>query len=217
LVGFIAPAVSYMAAFPKRRLLYGMPVVAPMLTAPSGVRGDLELRHRGTLLTEPHVLEVQLLSRGRKDIPSSAYDGNVPIRLDVGAMIIEVLQTNSEPSPLPAPRVTIDGTALEIGPALIGKRQKISITILAEGSSPQLNCQASLIDVHVKQLTPIEESPMLKVAPFALAVTLPAMGLTVLAADMGATVMALVALVVAVTGSLAGAAVGWWARFKGVR
>lgn len=51
LVGGASVSVGYIVGFPRRRLLYGMPTVAAMLTAPPGVRGDLELRHRGKVLT----------------------------------------------------------------------------------------------------------------------------------------------------------------------
>jgi len=47
LVGVATVLVAYIVGFPRRRLLFGMPVAAAMLAAPVGVRGDLELRHRG--------------------------------------------------------------------------------------------------------------------------------------------------------------------------
>jgi len=63
---------------------------APLLTAPPGIRSDLELRHRGTpadrkrgehadaaawqVLADPRVLTLELVSRSRQDIPSEAYD-----------------------------------------------------------------------------------------------------------------------------------------------
>jgi hypothetical protein len=151
LVGVAGALVAYTVGFPRRRLLYGMPVAAAMLTAPSGVRGDLELHHRDTVLTAPHVLEIRLVSRGRKDIPSSAYDSGKPLRLDVGARIVEVLQTTSDPPSIPAPSVTVDGTSLMIGPGLISKRQKITFTVLTDGERPNLTCQSTLIDVQVRQ------------------------------------------------------------------
>lgn len=165
LVGILTVVVTYMVGFPKRRLLYGVPVATPLLTTPDGVlRGELELRHRGELLTEPHVVELKLLSKGRKDIPSTAYDGGAPIRLDVGARIIEILQTSSTPSTLAPPRVAVDGTALAIGPSLLGRHQGISFTLLVEGS-PCLTLESSLVDVDVKEASnalaersPLEES-----------------------------------------------------------
>jgi hypothetical protein len=146
--------VAYSAGFPKRQLLYAMPVVASMLNAPEGVRNNLELRHRGVLLTEPYVLEILLFSRGRKDIPSSAFDRDEPVRLDVGVRIVEVLKISSDQKSLAPPRVNVDGTSLSVGPDLIGKRQKIAFTLLTDGGQPVLTCQSSLVDVSVRQRNP---------------------------------------------------------------
>lgn len=168
-VGIATVIVTYMVGFPKRRLQYGMPVAAPMLTAPDGVRSDLELLHRGVPLTEPHVVELTLASRGRKDIPSDAYDGGTPIRIDVGARIIELLRTTSSPTELVRPRVAIDGTALEIGPSLLGRRQGVSFTVLVEGR-PSLSFSAALIDVDTKENSDSLAQPLvLRVGRLALA------------------------------------------------
>ncbi len=40
--------VTFAVGFSRRRLYYGMRAAAPLLTAPAGMRSDLELRHRGT-------------------------------------------------------------------------------------------------------------------------------------------------------------------------
>jgi hypothetical protein len=71
-VAVIAMAVGAKAAiyagFPKRRLYFSMPVIAPLLSAPEGIRGDLELRHKEISLDDPHLLEVKLISKSRRDI-----------------------------------------------------------------------------------------------------------------------------------------------------
>src|SRR6266536_3508423 len=97
--------VTLAVGFPRRRLYYGLRAAAPLLTAPAGMRSDLELRHRGTALTDPRVLTVELVSRGRKDIPSGAYNDHQPLQLDVGARIVEILQVTSNPTALPAPKI----------------------------------------------------------------------------------------------------------------
>jgi hypothetical protein len=71
--------------FPRRRLYYRMQAVAPLMIAPQGMRSDLELRHRGKLLSDPCALTIELASRGRKDIPNEAFNDHQPLRLDVGA------------------------------------------------------------------------------------------------------------------------------------
>ena len=44
--------VTLTVGFPRRRLFYRMQAVAPLMVAPEGVRAELELRHRGKLLTD---------------------------------------------------------------------------------------------------------------------------------------------------------------------
>src|ERR1019366_8824739 len=149
--------VALAVGFPRRRLYFGLRAAAPLLAAPAGMRGDLELYHRGTALADPRVVTVELVSRGRKDIPSEAYDDRQPLVLDAGARIVEVLQVTSGPGILPAPRITIDGTTLKVGPSLIGRRQEITINVLTDGGEPSLACQSPLIDVQVRQRT--EGSP----------------------------------------------------------
>src|ERR1019366_7292766 len=149
--------VTLTAGFPRRRLYFGLRAAAPLLAAPAGIRGGLELRHRGAGLADPRVVTVELVSRGRKDIPSEAYDDRQPLVLDVGARIVEVLQVTSGPGILPVPRITPDGAALKIGPGLIGRRQEITINILTDGGQPSLACRSPLIDVQVRQRT--EGSP----------------------------------------------------------
>jgi hypothetical protein len=159
--------VTFTVGFPRRRLYYGLRAAAPLLTAPPGMRSDLELRHRGRpvvsevgdhadawqVLADPRVLTLELVSRGRKDIPSDAYDDHQPLQLDVGARIVEVLQATSKPTSLLAPQLAADGTSLKIGPSLIGKRHEITITVLTDGGEPSLTCQSPLIDVQIRQRT----------------------------------------------------------------
>src|SRR5258708_35624925 len=85
--------VGWLAVNPRRRLSYGMPVVTPLLNAGTDVRQGLEVRRDGVVLADPHVLEVVLASRGRLDIPSTAFDKDRPLILDVGAPILDVLQS----------------------------------------------------------------------------------------------------------------------------
>jgi hypothetical protein len=82
------------------------------------------------------VLTLEIVSRGRKDIPSDAFDDYQPLQLDVGERIVEVLQVTSEPATQPAPQITANGTSLHIGPSLIGKRHEITIAVLTDGGCP---------------------------------------------------------------------------------
>jgi hypothetical protein len=149
--GAAAVWVTLAVGFPRRRLFYRMRAVAPLLVTPADRHGDVELLYCGTRLTDARALTIELISRGRKDIPSDAYNDGQPIRLDVGAHIIEVLQIASEPETLPRPQVSANGTSLMIGPSLIGRRHRITLTVLTEGGLPSLSCTSSLIDIQVRR------------------------------------------------------------------
>jgi hypothetical protein len=146
-----AAYVSYRVTFPKRRLFYGMPSVAALLGgAPSSARAELEVRRRSDnrVLSHPHVVQVHLTTRGRKDIPSAAYDNGMPIVLGVGGEIIDVLAVTAEPTSPACPPYEVAGSDLRIGPGLLGKRQRITFTLLLDSNAPAPTCSSKLIDVE---------------------------------------------------------------------
>jgi hypothetical protein len=153
LVGIATVAVTYLTRFARQRLEYGLRTVAPLLTAPDGVRDGLELRHRGVLLERPYLAEVVLAGWGRRDVPRAAFDNGEPIRLDLGVRIVELLQITAtdSASATPVPPARVDGTELLIGPALIGRRQRIVITCLTEDKPREVSCAAPLANARVRQ------------------------------------------------------------------
>ena len=96
---------------PRQRLFYGARPPTPLLTAGAAI-DDLEIRQRGRQLAAPHLVDVTLTARGRRDIPSSAFDQGRPLVFDVGASIVEVLQIRSDPSSALTPPVTCTGSVV---------------------------------------------------------------------------------------------------------
>jgi hypothetical protein len=76
--------------------------------------------------------------------------------LDVGALIIEYLNVTVSPGDRAVPPYEIDGSTLLVGPALIGRREIITFSLLVDGPSPWLRPPIqSLSDVDVQSdLTP---------------------------------------------------------------
>jgi hypothetical protein len=138
---------------PRRRLLFSAPAATPLLTSQTGIE-DLEIRHHGRPLQDPHLVDVTLTARGRGDIPSSAFDQARPLVFDLNASIVDVLQTSCDPASAPLPPVTHEGTMLNIGPELIIHGQTIRVSVLVDGASPWLTCaQAVLAHVTVAPRT----------------------------------------------------------------
>jgi hypothetical protein len=148
IVGIATVWIGWLAANPTRRLFYSMPTITPLLN--SGHVQGIKVSHNEIVIKAPQVLEVVLTSQGRLDIASSAFDNNIPLQLDVNASILEILAQKSAPNSHGNPKVEIDGASLKIGPSLIGKRQRISYSLLVDGSEPTLSCASSpLIDVDL--------------------------------------------------------------------
>ena len=144
----------------KRRLLYSMPVVTPLLNERPGMPRDVEVRRAGQLLTFPQVVNIELVSRGRRDIPRDAFDGGEPLCLDVGVPIVECLQVKISPTDRPEPLCKIDGAKLLVGPSLISRRQTMVFSLLVDGPSPKLSRPPqSLIDVDLRPRDTGSESP----------------------------------------------------------
>jgi hypothetical protein len=160
IVGVLTTAVlvwvTLKAASPKRRLYCEMPVVTPLLRKRPDLPQDIEVRRGGEVLADPHVVNVELTSRGRLDIAREAFDGGEPLRLDVGAPIVECLNVTTSPSDRPDPAWNTDSSAFLIGPSHIGKRQTSVFSLLVDGPSPNLSKpRQSLIDVDIRLRGPV--------------------------------------------------------------
>lgn len=138
--------ITVWVANPKHLLLFGMKTIPP-----KKLQGAT--RSRMDSLSHPRVLEVQIISRGRRDIPSSAFDQGIPVRLDIGAQIVECLGSESDDiARAYYPKFDPDGTWIDIGPCLIGRHQIFSLYMLVDGSHPRLTCtRQSLIDINVRE------------------------------------------------------------------
>jgi hypothetical protein len=81
IAGFAAAWATVKATAPKRQLAYRLRRATPLLTATGTT---LEVRLAGTVLTDPQIMEIQLVNRGKRDIGSELYDTGKPILLDLG-------------------------------------------------------------------------------------------------------------------------------------
>lgn len=145
LVGVATLTVTYRVAYPRRRLVYALKVT-PLLNTSS--RYGLEISYRDKVIREPHLAELVIEGKGRRDITSATFDNNAPLTFHLTAQIVHVLHTIGNTSNLP---VELDDQerALKIGPGRIGRRQRLVTTVLVDGK-PYLMCRDNpLIDVKV--------------------------------------------------------------------
>jgi hypothetical protein len=160
--GLIALPVSAWVAFrvahPKRSVTYRLRSSAYLLHGFRHVRGSMQVSLNGEALAGPHVLLVELRNEGRRDVLSEMYEAGQPIRLHVGAPVLELLGASSEPAGLRPPVVVVAGSELRIGPSLISRGQRISFTVLVDGPQPRLDCHAALAGVDVRRVGPDTKS-----------------------------------------------------------
>ncbi|WP_344606919.1 hypothetical protein [Streptomyces glaucus] len=139
---------AFRAAHPRRRLTY---TVSHRPLVHRHIGGNLEVRRNGTLLTDPHLVEVVLTNPGRRDIASTAFDGGEPLRVDLAVPYLEVLRTESSPSSAQLPPARVHGSVLSVGPGRIGCGTTISYLLLVD-TAPTYTCRHSLLDVEVRHL-----------------------------------------------------------------
>ncbi|MGW2599275.1 hypothetical protein [Streptomyces klenkii] len=155
-----AIVVARRAAFPKRRLTYQLPKPARILAGASGVSpGRLVVMHEGSVLDDPYVAEVVVANAGRRDIPSSSFDGGNPMFLDLGVPIIEILDTTRLGPTHALLTATVSGSTLVVPAALIPTRHVTRFTVLVDGE-PSLTVRAALADVDVRCLPAEGERPI---------------------------------------------------------
>jgi hypothetical protein len=164
--------VTLRAANPRRPVLYWTGDTTPLLDKHANLpqlKVSMRLRSSrrrwnpyGQALKSPHIVKVGLISKGRTDITPASFGGS-PLRLDVGAPVVEFLSVATVPGDRQVPRVRADGTTLLVEPVLIGKRESINISMLVDGESPVLSRpQQLLIDVDIRQWDPGAENARLQ-------------------------------------------------------
>ncbi|MWA08115.1 hypothetical protein [Streptomyces sp. BA2] len=149
--GVAAVWATLQSAHPKRQLVYDYEVTS-IVTRNHTLANTLELRRNGELLINPHVVRIDIRNTGRRDIPSAAFDSEMPVCFNLGAQILEVLDVHSHSAEAQPPRYEIVGQEVHIRPGRIGRGTGASYTLLADGL-PALTLTNSLIDIEVKRGT----------------------------------------------------------------
>ena len=156
IVGLITIAVTVWvtlrAASQKRRLYYALLADTPLIRRRQDLSEELKVTYGGRELKSPHVVSVQLVSRGRRDIAREAFDGGKPLCLDLGTPIVECVKVTTSPSDRPDPACAVDGSKLLIGPSHFGTCQTTVFSLLVDGRSPRITPPPqSLIDVRIER------------------------------------------------------------------
>lgn len=171
--------VTLRAANPKRRLYYWMFADTPLITRRTDLSHELTVTYGTRQLNSPHVVNVKLTSRGRRDIAREVFDGGEPLCLDIGIPIVECVKVSTWPLDRPDPTWAINDSKLLVGPSHFGRRQTTVFALLVDGESPGIaKPQQSLVDVEIRHGDVQAQAP----APLFAALFYPATSLTVVSA-----------------------------------
>jgi hypothetical protein len=149
-VGALGAFATLRASNPKLRLSYRALINTSLLTASTRQAAHLSVTYGGTVVPRPRLVEVELRNAGRRDITASMFHGGDPIKFDLGADVIAVLDVDVQPGATTPPRVVATGTSVEVHPSLLVRQQSIVISVLVDGHRTDLSCQAPLVDVEVR-------------------------------------------------------------------
>ncbi|MEY9862959.1 hypothetical protein ABH935_008607 [Catenulispora sp. GAS73] len=152
-IAVVATAVGIWAALrgpnAKRRLLYSMPTVAPLINDSPNLGSRLEVRFDGKILSRPQVVVLQMAAQGRQDILRADFNDE-PIVLDLGVDIMGLLTVVSIPEDSPLVPVAVSGQTLRLGPGLIHRNQAIAVSVLVDGAPELTPPRQTLSDVRVR-------------------------------------------------------------------
>lgn len=121
---------------------------------PGALNGQLQVLLNGRILENPHVVSLKLTNAGSKDIASSHFADEAPLRAQVGHPILDVLSASVVPPIAEPPAWSVNGNELRLGPGRIGKGEVLTFTFLVDGRpdlAPERSFKHSLIDVTVKE------------------------------------------------------------------
>jgi hypothetical protein len=157
LAALVTTYAAWRLANPIRRLSYYMSAAPLLLDASSEMNGGLEVTYERRAVHDPHLLELKLVSRGRRDIARQDF-GDQPLVFKVGAEILAILPSSTDTA-CHTVSVSFEGETLKIGPCLIGRHQSITFRLLADGPKPKLRSPAaSLRDVDLSEIA--NETPV---------------------------------------------------------
>jgi hypothetical protein len=150
MVGIIAIIVAvalWRFGTPRGVLDYSMPTSKALISrSPQLKESDLQIKVRGKVAQDPHLVTVRLVNSGHRDIRSDDFDRQKALVLRLGVPILDILSSADEDDQ----SFELSGDEeLELTPTLIRRGRHISVNILTEGK-PNLSCFSSLADVKVR-------------------------------------------------------------------
>src|SRR6266516_6502104 len=135
----------------RRRVMCSIVSRSRLLTAPEGMRDELQILYEDERLVDPYVLILEIANAGRASIPSALFDRNRGIVFKLPSLILKVLSVEHTPTSAPTPTLVANESTLELRPELLMRGEVIRTSLLIEGPIDNLAlCLNPLGDVSVE-------------------------------------------------------------------
>lgn len=123
---------------------------APILRSDAAALG-LEVTYKGNAILAPYLAKLTITNTGRRDIPTTAFDADRPIRIRLGRSFFGMPDAvGGLPAALPPVGCAPDDSVIEVGPGLLKKGEGWSCSLLLSGE-PTIDSTSvddSLVDVE---------------------------------------------------------------------
>ncbi|MGW1341855.1 hypothetical protein ACWCOV_12425 [Kribbella sp. NPDC002412] len=158
----------------KRQLTFAIQPPVPLLSTMSPL-ADVSVHVDDREVIEPHSLTVEVTNSGRHDISKAEFQDAEPIKLDVGAKILKILDIAIIPARGTPTPCDCTESVLRIGPGLISRGQCIRAQLLTDGIPHKKlstnSISSDLIDVDVEVKSARERQASTRRAVRAIAIT----------------------------------------------
>ena len=144
------------APFTRRRMVYKLEASAPLIHEAAPLNPKLTVNYERKQIVKPHIVHISVANIGKRDVPSTAFDRQLPLRIDLGAKIVAILDDTPRPNTVAKPEASARGTELNIGPSLIPNRVTLDFLLLVDGPCNALTHKSSLNDVNLRQAIPTQ-------------------------------------------------------------
>jgi hypothetical protein len=132
--GVIATVLVGRQALSRRKLSCTVVSRSRLMDAPRTIRDSLKLTYQDKILKDPYIAALEIANTGRSAIPTVSFDNGRSLQLDLATEIQTVLSIECEPSSAMTPTIVSNGSAIELQPELIARREVIRISLLTEGN-----------------------------------------------------------------------------------
>lgn len=148
-VGVFVAVLAYRSRHGKTRLSYWVNTNTRLV--PSQLAGEISLSHRDSVVADPSLAIVRIVSTGDLPIRAEDFETDLVVRF-VGADAIESASCSATRPPDLDPELEAEADCVRIKPVLINPGDMIQLQVLLAGSSEKLEISGRVANLQVVAL-----------------------------------------------------------------